>query len=199
MEDLKSVLGGTGRFFLFAEHGGVGAWPDGTVRPLLEEQNGEELDRVRRGLKDIVWPEGVWVEEKQLALALHTRGAPRAGVPLAHAAFRNVVHGVDASQRLDILEGKEVLEVRPHGLEKGRVVEWIRQRLADVSPILVAIGDDRTDEDTFRRLGPEDFAIRIGPPGEDTAAAFGLPDPFAVHSFLHGVSAGLTYPRKGGA
>jgi trehalose 6-phosphate phosphatase len=170
----------------------VGAWPDGTVSLLLEDADVEELAQVRLRIKDVVWPEGVWVEEKRLTLALHTREAPRANVPRAHELFHQVVREMDPSRRLCIMVGKEVLEVRPWGLDKGLVVDCLRDRLADASPLLVAVGDDRTDEDAFSRLGHGDFAVQVGDPGRETAAEFRLADPHAVRMFLHGVSAGLT-------
>jgi trehalose 6-phosphate synthase/phosphatase len=192
LEDLRSVLGGTGRFYVFAEHGGVGAWPDGKVGPLIEHTDGDELERLRLRLKDVVWPEGVWVEEKQMALALHTREASRSKVPRAQDLFRQVVRETDASHRFDIMAGKEVLEVRPTGLDKGLVVDCLRDRLADVSPLVVAVGDDRTDEDAFARLLPTDFAVRVGEMDSQTSALFRLADPHAVRLFLHGVITGLT-------
>jgi len=192
LDDLRSILGGDGRFYLFAEHGAVGAWPDGKVRPLLEQRDGGDFERIRLRLKDIVWPEGVWVEEKQLALALHTREARRPGVPRAHELFRQAVLETDASNRFAILAGKEVLEVRPSGLNKGLVVECLRDRLADVSPLLVAVGDDCTDEDAFARLNPGDFAIWVGDPDRESAAGWQLADPHAVRLFLHGVITGIS-------
>ena len=190
LEDLQLVLGGHERFYLFAEHGGVGAWPDGTIVPLLIQTDDGEFERLRLRLKDVVWPEGTWVEEKQLALALHTRNASRSNVPRAHDLFRQVV--ADGSNRFAIMTGKEVLEVRPSGLDKGLVVECLRHRLADLSPLLVAVGDDRTDEDAFARLDPADFAVRVGETDGNTAARFRLADPHDVYLFLHGVITGLT-------
>jgi len=192
LKDLQSILGGTGRFYLFAEHGGVGAWPDGTTRPLLEDTEASQLERIRVRLRDVVWPEGVWVEEKQMALALHTREAPRSHVPRAQELFRRVVGETDGGSGLTIMAGKEVLELRPCGLDKGLVVDCLRDRLADIAPLLVAVGDDRTDEDAFARLDPADFAIRVGDVEGETAARFQLADPHAVRLFLHGVITGLT-------
>ena len=192
LDDLRSVLGDAGHVYLFAEHGGIGAWPDGKIGPLLEHTDGDDFERLRLRFKDLVWPEGVWVEEKQLALALHTREAPRSNVPRAHDLFRQVVGEMDGENRFAIMTGKEVLEVRPHGLDKGLVVECLRHRLADVSPLLVAVGDDRTDEDAFARLDPTDFAVRVGETENDTTARFQLADPRAVRLFLHGVITGLT-------
>jgi trehalose-phosphatase len=48
---------------------------------------------------------------------------------------------------------------------KGRATEWIRSRVrAKVGgPLAVVyLGDDRTDEDAFDVLGPDDVAIGVG-------------------------------------
>ena len=49
---------------------------------------------------------------------------------------------------------------------------------------LVAIGDDRTDEDLFRELAGRGLTIRIGRPGIVTAADHRLASPAAVLRFL---------------
>ena len=199
LDDLRDVLGTTGRLSLFAEHGGVVAWPDGTVAPLSEIHEGEDLPRVRERLRSLNWPDGVWIEEKQLAVAVHTRGAPRSAAFLARELLQDTMHEMDPLERLNILEGKEVLEVRPQGLHKGLVIDRLRDRLAEVEPTIVCAGDDRTDEDIFGRLEPGDFGVRVGEDGEATRATYRLLDPGEVRSFLQGLGAGLTYPPKGGA
>ena len=49
---------------------------------------------------------------------------------------------------------------------------------------LVAIGDDRTDEDLFRAVGKRGLTVRVGRPGVRTAAEARLPSPAAVRRFL---------------
>ena len=199
LDDLRDVLGSTGRLSLFAEHGGVVAWPDGTVASLSKLSEDEDLSRVRERLRGLNWPDGVWIEEKQLAVAVHTRGTPRAAAFLARELLQDTMREIDPLERLHILEGKEVLEVRPQGLHKGLVIDRLRDRLAGVDPTLVCAGDDRTDEDVFGRLEPGDFGVRVGEDGEATRATYRLLDPGEVRSFLQGLGAGLTYPPKGGA
>ena len=198
LDDLRDVLGTTGRLSLFAEHGGVVAWPDGTVAPLSGAPKGEDLLHVRERLRHLKWPEGVWVEEKQLAVTVHTRGAPRPALFKARELLQEVIKETDPGERLQVIEGKEVLEVRPRGLHKGLVIDRLRDRLAEVDPTLVCAGDDRTDEDVFDRLEPGDFGVRVGEDGEATRARYRLLDPGEMRSFLQGLGAGLTYPPKGG-
>ncbi|HET9235482.1 MAG TPA: trehalose-phosphatase, partial [Candidatus Eisenbacteria bacterium] len=121
LDDLRDVLGTTGRLSLFAEHGGLVAWPDGTVALLSGATEGEDLLRIRERLRRVSWPEGVWLEEKQLAVAVHTRGAPRPAASVARELLQQVIKEMDPGQCLQVLEGKEVLEVRPQGLHKGLV------------------------------------------------------------------------------
>jgi trehalose 6-phosphate synthase/phosphatase len=47
---------------------------------------------------------------------------------------------------------------------------------------VLAIGDDRTDEDVFRSLPPEAYSIHVG--SGKTAAQYNLRDPDEVFEFL---------------
>ena len=72
----------------------------------------------------------------------------------------------------------------PGGVHKGRLVPLLAAR-APAGALLVAIGDDRTDEDLFAALPPGALAVHVGP--EPTAAAIrleGVPD---VRSLLRAV------------
>jgi trehalose 6-phosphate synthase/phosphatase len=85
----------------------------------------------------------------------------------------------------EILPGAKVIEVVTRGVHKGRLVPFIAAR-APAGALLVAIGDDRTDEDLFAALPPGALSIHVGP--EATAAAIrleGVPD---VLSLLRAVA-----------
>ena len=56
----------------------------------------------------------------------------------------------------------------PRGIHKGRLVPSVVTR-APAGALVVAIGDDRTDEDLFAALPPSALAIHVGP--EPTMAA----------------------------
>ena len=104
---------------------------------------------------------GMIVEDKDLALALHYRGAPAAEA-VARSETRALVA---AHPRLQLLDGKMVLEVKPAGVSKGSVVEAFMAVPPFVGRVPVFAGDDVTDEDGFaavERMGG--IGIRVGPP-----------------------------------
>jgi trehalose 6-phosphate synthase/phosphatase len=61
---------------------------------------------------------------------------------------------------VEIVPGEKVVEIRAHGINKGRIVPAIQSRLPNA--LIVAIGDDRTDEDLFAALPPEAIAVHVG-------------------------------------
>ncbi|SNS01215.1 bifunctional alpha,alpha-trehalose-phosphate synthase (UDP-forming)/trehalose-phosphatase [Hymenobacter mucosus] len=103
---------------------------------------------------------GSFIEEKDFSLVWHYRradaelGAVRARDLLSHLAF------ITTNTDLQVLEGNKVLEVKPSGLNKGTAAQqWLGATPPD---FILAIGDDRTDEDTFRALPPEAYTIKVG-------------------------------------
>jgi trehalose 6-phosphate synthase/phosphatase len=86
-----------------------------------------------------------------------------------------------AAHDLEAMRGSKVLEVRVRGLSKALVVARALARAGDDVAVL-AIGDDRTDEDLFAALPPSALSVHVG--GGATRAAFRLPDPAAVRRFL---------------
>jgi trehalose 6-phosphate synthase len=73
-----------------------------------------------------------------------------------------------------------MLEVRRRTSNKGRAVALVRELRPDAR--IIAIGDDRTDDDMFAALRDDDLAIGVG--ANRTRARSRLPDPSAVRSFL---------------
>jgi len=57
--------------------------------------------------------------------------------------------------------------------------------LAQAAPVewIMAIGDDRTDEDMFAAVPPEQWTVKVGP--EASVAQFSLPTPVEVLTLLH--------------
>ncbi|MBO9640801.1 MAG: hypothetical protein J7576_21720, partial [Siphonobacter aquaeclarae] len=72
------------------------------------------------------------------------------------------------------------VEVRVAGVDKGSVAS--RLASADQYDFILAIGDDRTDEDMFRALTDRAVTIKVGQ--QKTLARYSLPDTAAVLSFL---------------
>ena len=89
-----------------------------------------------------------FVEDKGLAVAVHTRrlddpddAFDRLVKPITELAER---HG------LSVEPGRQVLEVRSHGMHKGLVVEWLMEHL-EAGGFLFA-GDDLGDVEAFEAV-----------------------------------------------
>jgi trehalose 6-phosphate phosphatase len=90
---------------------------------------------------DGVRMEGVWLEDKGHSLAVHTRRA--ADPDAALAALDTPLRAAAARHGLAVEPGRMVLELRPHGMDKGvALTAFLRER--DAATVLFA-GDDLGD------------------------------------------------------
>jgi trehalose 6-phosphate synthase/phosphatase len=127
---------------------------------------------------------GSFVEEKTASLAWHYRQVDPEFGALQARELRLHLAEVFAGQPLDILPGDRVVEVRPRGVHKGRVVgEATRQ--SPPGTLVVAIGDDRTDEDLFAAVPEGGLTIHAG--NKPTRAAFRVNGPAEVRALLGGL------------
>ncbi len=89
-------------------------------------------------------PEGAWLEDKGLALVVHTR--PAADPAGLLERLRPMVAEVAAAAGLELHDGRLVLELRPPGFDKGAAL----RTLLDPPPsALVYAGDDVGDLPAF--------------------------------------------------
>jgi len=104
---------------------------------------------------------GALVEVKEAGLAWHWRAAePSVGDRQANELGMHLGQLL-GNLPLELLWGDRVLEVRPHGVHKGLVAaELAAEHLPE--GVLVAAGNDRTDEDLFAALPPEAITIAVG-------------------------------------
>jgi trehalose 6-phosphate phosphatase len=128
---------------------------------------------------------GLLVEEKPASVALHYRLAP--GRAAGATAFL-----AELAERtgLAVQAGKMVIELRPHGADKGDALRRIMAEptFAGARPLFV--GDDLTDEDAFAAAaGLGGGGILVGPPRE-TAARWRLEGVAAVAAWLEGAVRG---------
>ena len=105
---------------------------------------------------------GALVERKSAGLAWHYRMAEQSlGEATAHQLLREL-ETASRETPMDVLHGEKVVEVRPRGIHKGIVTA----RVAALKPnggVLLAMGDDRTDEDLFEALPEGSLAVHVGP------------------------------------
>lgn len=125
------------------------------------------LDGLREQFAAIAerWPEIV-IEDKVWSLSVHYRTAPEAESAILDAAATHLPPGDD----LHLFRGKKVVEVKPTGVDKGRVLDRFLAVPPFAGRVPVFIGDDRTDEDGFARVNAlGGVSIRVGPPPETLA------------------------------
>lgn len=128
---------------------------------------------------------GSFVEEKESSVAWHFRNADQ---ELGFIRSRELHHRLtELATHLDfqVTEGKKLIEARPRGIDKGQAAQrWLTAQKWDY---ILAIGDDRTDEDLFRVLPTEAHSIRVGL--VHTAAQFNFKNQRDVIQFLSGLVA----------
>ncbi|MDH4272488.1 MAG: trehalose-phosphatase, partial [Candidatus Aminicenantes bacterium] len=124
---------------------------------------------------------GASLEEKDFSLALHYRNVDAEIAPLRMREVKEDLLTIASELNLEVVEGNKVLEVRNPGINKGRAaLRLISGRTWD---FILAIGDDRTDEDLFAALPESAYSIKVGV--GPTRARYNLDDVAAVRSLLN--------------
>ncbi|HEX6994150.1 MAG TPA: trehalose-phosphatase [Gammaproteobacteria bacterium] len=138
---------------VLAPHAGVAAGvhglerrgPDGTFSSFAPT---EELARIRHKVEPFVARhEGLWIEDKRSAFAVHYRNRPE--------LEEDVHRFVAALEReippdIEILLGRCVFEIKPGAADKGRAIELFMAEAPFAGRTPVFVGDDVTDEAGFR-------------------------------------------------
>ncbi|KAI4317248.1 hypothetical protein L6164_025136 [Bauhinia variegata] len=130
---------------------------------------------------------GAIVENNRFCVSVHFRCVDeKKWSELAHQV-RSVLKGYP---KLRLNQGRKVLEIRPIiKWDKGNALEFLLDSLGfanctDVFPVY--IGDDRTDEDAFKKLRDrgQGFGILVSKFPKDTCASYTLQEPDEVMDFL---------------
>ena len=105
---------------------------------------------------------GSLTEEKTASLAWHYRMVEPEFAAVQVNELRLHLTELLSNVPVEILTGDKVIEVRPYGVNKGTIVPPLLERMAP-GTFVVALGDDRTDEDLFAALPPAAVAVHVGP------------------------------------
>lgn len=122
---------------------GAQRWHDGRLDSVDEPA---ELTQLRERLPQIVEPVAdVWIEDKGLSLVVHARKAddPAAAID----ALRAAVTDLGAELGLEVHPGRDVLELRLPGYDKGGAVTRLVERYQPTA--LLYVGDDVGDLPAF--------------------------------------------------
>jgi len=145
------------------------SWKD-QVRPVLEEY----MDRTP----------GARIEEKSAAMVWHYREADDALGEWQALELLSVLEDILSNYPVEILSGARIVEVRQRGVDKGRAYEFVAEEDGPFDFVL-ATGDDRTDEDLFRRLEDDAYSIKVG--GGQSSARASVGSPGSARRMLRGL------------
>ena len=177
-QTLERWVGGLG-IDMAAEHGvrrrRAGKWE---VAPGMTDA---WKGKVREVLEDMVErTPGSFIEEKEFSLAWHYRKADKDLGAKRVREFREVLSYLTSNIDLQVLEGHKVVEIKNAGVNKGKAAAtWIEGGDYDFA---ITIGDDHTDEDTFKAMPEGAYTIKVGK-GE-TSAEYQVADVAAVRRLL---------------
>ncbi|MEW6469771.1 MAG: bifunctional alpha,alpha-trehalose-phosphate synthase (UDP-forming)/trehalose-phosphatase [Bacteroidota bacterium] len=103
---------------------------------------------------------GTFTEEKTLSLAWHYRNAEKELGFLRSRELITALSELSASLDFQLYEGEKVVEARARGIDKGTTAAMLMN--GSNYDFILAIGDDRTDEDLFKVIPGDQFSIRVG-------------------------------------
>jgi len=147
---------------------------------LMQEQRAPDLIDVLDTANELARVyEGLLVERKHAAIALHYRLAPQLEAVCRDALMR----AIDGQAQLELMHGKFVFEVKPAGINKGIAIDAFMHEAPFAGRTPVFAGDDTTDESGFAVVQPMGgVAIKVG--SGPSQALHRLDSPRAVFEWL---------------
>jgi trehalose 6-phosphate synthase/phosphatase len=145
---------------VIAEHG---AWyrDYGSVWRSRRDLNNDWRDEIRSVMNLYTRrTPGAFIEEKSYSLVWHYRRVEEGlGSLRTHELMEDIKHFI-ADRGLQMLQGDKVLEVKSLSVNKGKAAHrWLER---DDFDFIMAIGDDHTDEDTFKAMPEGAMTIKVG-------------------------------------
>lgn len=133
--------------------------------------------------------DGIQLEDKQRAIALHCRNDSEGLATLRHAAEALMPE----LPGYELQPGRQVLEFKPAGMDKGEAVRELLMNapFADRKPVY--LGDDLTDEHAFKSINQaHGMSVRVGD-REPSLAHYTLAGPAAAVAWLQRVLDALAH------
>ncbi|HEY2257766.1 MAG TPA: trehalose-phosphatase, partial [Variovorax sp.] len=146
----------------------------------MQEQRALDLSLVLNAANELArMHEGLLVERKHAAIALHYRLAPQLEAVCREAMTRVI----DGQPQFELMHGKFVFEVKPAGINKGVAIDAFLREAPFAGRVPVFAGDDTTDESGFAIVQPRGgIAIKVG--SGPSRALHRLDSPLAVFEWL---------------
>lgn len=123
---------------------------------------------------------GSFIEEKNYSLVWHYRKVETGLGELRTRELSSHLKYLTNNMQLQVLEGDMVVEIKNAVVNKGVAAQrWLNRFKPD---FVFAIGDDKTDEDTFKAMPPKSFSVKVG--SEISEATYFLPSTKEVRALL---------------
>ena len=179
--DLESWLGQVPDMGLAGEHGARWREP-GSPEWRSRAEGTSWKDSVRPILEHFTErTPGSSIEEKEVALVWHYRQAEPEFADWLAAEIVAMLEGMLAETELRAYRGNKIVEVKPMSANKGAFTAGILERFGDADFVL-ALGDDRTDEDMFAQLPTPAWTVHVG--RQATKASYFVPDVRSARDLL---------------
>jgi trehalose 6-phosphate phosphatase len=169
--DLQATSGFVGPYRWVGSHG---AEFDGPLTGELADRRDALVERLS---PVVAGTPGARLEVKPASVAVHVRQVQdRTAASALLAAAESL-----ADPSLTLKPGKDVLEMAMTDADKGDALRRLREELRSAGTLY--LGDDVTDEDGFRALGPDDVTVKVGEGPTD--ARYRVADLDGVLALLH--------------
>jgi trehalose 6-phosphate synthase/phosphatase len=123
---------------------------------------------------------GSFIEEKDYSLVWHFRKVEAGLGELRSRELTSHLKYLTTGKNLNVLEGDMVVELKNADVNKGIAAQrWLGRRDAG---FVMAIGDDYTDEDTFKAMPDNSVTIKVG--STTSTAKYNIPSVKDVRDFL---------------
>lgn len=182
LDDVRQRVGLDGIYY--AGNHGLEIIEDGqvTAHPVADDRRSTIREICETLSERLADEPGCHVENKGVTATIHHRLASDDRTTHIRALVRSTVEEI-AGDDVTLESAKSAVELRPTiDWGKGDAVETFRERVPD-DYLPMYIGDDSTDESAFQAVADDGIGIHVGS-GRNTAAAFRIPDPNGVATFL---------------
>ena len=164
---------------------------EGALEPAPDEVDAALRERLyEHAIEATKHMEGVWIEPKTFGLGVHTRLASAETAAAADGAVDAIVAAEAPHWRRRT--GKNIVEYAFRHEGKDSAVAALRERVGATAVFFA--GDDVTDEDALRSLGPEDLGVHVG--GGESAATLDVADVEDLAALLDELANARAYKRE---
>lgn len=154
----------------------------------IPDQTLETLQSIREQLNIVTDKfKGLLIEDKGSTLSFHYRLADKHQVAVIKFSINQILKPYIKNKTISIIPGKKVINILPKtDWNKGLFADFLIKKIASqtkTDPVVIAIGDDITDEEMFRRQS-DGITIKVGAANKSVARYF-LKDEKEVLRFLN--------------